>query len=184
MKRHYFCTGDLDDVAAIEREMEAAGISTPQIHVLSNDDAGVTLKRLNEVEDVLRKDVVRGTRFGAVIGAACACAILLLAWVSGLAASYTWLPPVFLAIVVLGFCTWEGGLIGIQEPHVDFRRFQRELRNGKHILMVDVPPEQEAIVRRVTAAHPSLEAAGEGESTPGWVIGVQQKWNRFMELAP
>ncbi len=184
MKRHYFITTDLDDAAAIEQELEAAGISTPQIHVLSNDDAGVTLKHLNEVEAVLRKDVVRGTCLGAVIGAACAAAVLVLAWVSGLAASYTWLPPVFLAVVVLGFCTWEGGLIGIQEPHIDFRRFQRELREGKHILMVDVPQAQEGVVSRVTAAHPTLSPAGEGEATPSWVIEVQQKWTRFMELAP
>jgi hypothetical protein len=30
----------------------------------------------------------------------------------------------------------------------------------------------------------ALIAAGEGHATPGWVIGAQQKWSRFMELAP
>ena len=67
---------------------------------------------------------------------------------------------------------------------MNFRRFQSELRNGKHVLMVDVPTQQEAIVRQVTAARPGLEAAGEGDPTPGWVIGAQQKWTRFMQLAP
>lgn len=184
MKRHYFISNNLDDLAAIEQELEAAGISTPQIHVLSNDDAGVTLKRLHQVEAVLRKDVVHGTQKGALVGAACAGAILLLSWVSGLADSYTWLPPAFLAVVVLGFCTWEGGLIGIQEPHVNFRRFQQELRRGRHVLLVDVEARDENELRRVARAHPALQPAGEGESTPGWVIGAQQKWSRFLELAP
>lgn len=184
MKRHYFISDDLDDLALIESQLESAGISTPQIHILSNDDAGVTLKQLNEVEAVLRKDVVHGTTIGAIVGAACAAAILLIAWSSGLTESYTWLPPTFLAVVVLGFCTWEGGLIGIQEPNVNFRRFQSELRQGKHILLVDVAEEHETDLRRITRQHTGLVAAGEGQSTPGWVIGAQQKWTRFMELAP
>jgi hypothetical protein len=39
-------------------------------------------------------------------------------------------------------------------------------------------------LRHIAVAHPGLEAAGVGEATPGWVIGAQQKWARFMELAP
>jgi hypothetical protein len=184
MKRHYFISDDLDDLAEIERGLDAAGITPPQVHVLSNDDAGLTLKQLHQVEAVLRKDVVHGTERGAVVGIASAAAILLLFWISGLADSYTWVPPIFLAIVVLGFCTWEGGLIGIQEPNVNFRRFQEELQAGKHILLVDVNDHQTKALRHIAVAHPGLEAAGVGEATPGWVIGAQQKWARFMELAP
>ena len=184
MKRHYFISDNLDDLAATTQALAAAGVTPPQIHVLSNDDAGLTLKQLRQVEAVLKKDVVHGTELGAVVGAACAAIILLLFWLSGLTEAYTWLPPIFLAIVVLGFCTWEGGLIGIQEPHVNFRRFQQELLGGRHILLVDVEPHQEAALREIARAHPGLKAAGEGASTPGWVIGAQQKWSRFMELAP
>jgi hypothetical protein len=184
MKRHYFISDDLDDLAEIERGLDAAGITPPQVHVLSNDDAGLTLKQLHQVEAVLRKDVVHGTERGAAVGIAGAAAILLLFWISGLAESYTWIPPIFLAIVVLGFCTWEGGLIGIQEPNVNFRRFQEELQAGKHILLVDVNDHHTKALRHIAVAHPGLEAAGVGEATPGWVIGAQQKWARFMELAP
>lgn len=184
MKRRYFISEDLDDLGTIASELEASGISPPQIHILSNDDAGVTLNQLNEVEAVLKKDVVHGTELGALVGFICAAAVLLLFWASGLTASYTWVPAIFLAIVVLGFCTWEGGLIGIQEPNVNFRRFQQELREGKHILLVDVTTQQEAALNASIRNHPRLEAAGEGEPTPGWVIGAQQKWSRFMELAP
>jgi hypothetical protein len=184
MKRHYFVSDDLDDLAKIDRDLQAAGISKPQIHILSNDDAGVTLKQLNEVEAVLKKDVVHGTELGALVGAVGAVAILLLFWLTGLTETYSWVPPIFLAIVVLGFCTWEGGLIGIQEPHVDFRQFQQELRQGHHILLIDVSTEHEPALQRVVGGHPQLKTAGEGEATPGWVIGAQQKWSRFMELAP
>ena len=184
MKRHYYLSDDLDDLERVERDLEAAGVTTPQIHVLSEDDAGVEQHHLHEVEAVLKKDVVHGTELGAVVGVIGAAAILAIAWFTGISETYTWVPAIFLAIIVLGFCTWEGGLIGIQEPHTDFKRFKDDLAAGRHVLFVDVDPEQEEILRQVTRQHPKLKPAGEGSSTPRWVVGVQQKWAHFMKVAP
>lgn len=184
MKRHYYISDDLDDLEIIERQLEESGVTTPQIHVLSEDDAGVQAHHLNEVESVLKKDVVHGTELGAVVGVVGAATVLLLAWLSGLPETYTWVPAIFLSIIVLGFCTWEGGLIGIQEPHVDFRRFQDDLHQGKHVLFVDFEPEQENTLQRIISTHPKLQDAGEGESTPRWVVRAQNKWKRFLEVAP
>ena len=184
MQRHYYISENLDDLEHIEQELEAAGVTKPQIHVLSNDDAGLELHHLHQVEAVLKKDVVHGTELGAVVGVIGAACVLALAWFSGLTETYTWVPAIFLAIIVLGFCTWEGGLIGIQEPHADFRRFQQDLQDGKHVLLVDINPEQEQLLSSVTNRHPGLRPAGEGASTPGWVIGAQQKWAHFLRVAP
>lgn len=184
MKRHYFISDDLDDLEAVELSLEEAGVSTPQIHVLSEDEAGLDTHRVNRVEPVLKKDVVHGTERGAIVGALAALLILVLAWVSGLTETFTWVPPIFLAIVVLGFCTWEGGLIGMHEPHMDFRRFQDDLKAGKHILFVDVEDEQEAIMRSVVARHPKLQAAGDGPATPRMVVRMQDKFTTFMKVAP
>lgn len=184
MKRHYYISKDLDDLENVERDLEAAGVTTPQIHVLSEDDAGVEMHRLHNVEAVLKKDVVHGTEIGAVVGLLGATLVLSIAHFSGVTETITWVPAIFLAIVVLGFCTWEGGLIGIQEPHTEFRRFQQELRAGRHILFVDVDPEQEVALRDVVAKYPGLDEAGEGSSTPRWVVGAQQKFSDFMKVAP
>jgi len=184
MKRHYYISNSLDELEAIERELEAEGVTIPQIHVLSEDDAGVEQHRLHQVEAVLKKDVVHGTERGALIGAAAAAIVLLLCWLSGITEAYSWIPAIFLAVVVLGFCTWEGGLIGIQESHVEFKRFQRELAAGQHVLFVDIDPGQEPVLRRVVARHAGLKAAGEGQSTPRMVVRFQDGWSRFMKLAP
>ena len=84
MKRHYYISDDLDDLEVIEQQLEAAGVSTPQIHVLSKDDSGVQLHHLHQVEPVLKKDVVKGTWLGAVVGVIAAIAVLILAWKTGL----------------------------------------------------------------------------------------------------
>ncbi|MDX1735912.1 MAG: NAD/FAD-utilizing enzyme [Halioglobus sp.] len=180
MKRHYYISDDLDDLEVIEKQLEAAGVSTPQIHVLSEDDAGLEEHHLHKVEAVLKKDVVHGTELGAVVGVIGAAAVLAVAYYSGLTETYTWVPAIFLAIIILGFCTWEGGLIGIQNPHVDFRRFQDDLDAGKHILFVDVDPEQESILQGVVSEHPKLQDAGEGASTPRMVVMAQNFFPRSM----
>lgn len=184
MKRHYYISDDLDDLEIVENDLQAAGITIPQIHVLSEDDAGVETHHLHKVEAVLKKDVVHRTEMGAAIGFVGAVVILVVAWFSGLTEAYTWVPAIFLAVIVLGFCTWEGGLIGIQESHVDFKRFENDLHAGRHVLFVDVDSSQEPTLARVVAEHPGLREAGEGESTPRMVVRFQDRWSRFLKLAP
>lgn len=181
MKRHYYISEDLDDLEIIERQLEHAGVTTPQIHVLSEDDAGVKAHRLNEVEAVLRKDVVHGTERGAIVGAMGAAVVLFLAWITGITATITWVPPIFLAVIILGFCTWEGGLIGIQEPHADFIRFRDTLHAGKHILMVDVSQAQEHILQQVASEHPKLTSAGEGHAAPTWFLGARGLFEQMIK---
>ncbi|BFM16819.1 magnesium transporter [Maricurvus nonylphenolicus] len=184
MKRHYYISDSIDDLETVEHELEYEGITTPQIHVLSENDMEVERHHLHEVEAVLKKDVVRGTEIGAIIGAVIAVLILAAAYFSGVTETTTWVPFIFLAVVALGFCTWEGGLFGIQVPHADFKRFQEVLKKGKHVLFVDVDSRQEPVLDRVISHHPKLEIAGVGDATPSWVVGAQNKFKSFVKTMP
>jgi hypothetical protein len=185
MKRHYYIADELDELAAVQRELRQQGVSNPQIHVLSWDDAEVKRRELHEVEAVLKKDVVHSMVRGALIGAAVAIVVLVGAWLTGMTATAAgWAPFIFLTIVILGFCTWEGGFFGIQQPHYQFKRFQQDLDMGKHIFFVDLYPEQEALMARVVEQHPRLDHAGDDESTPSWVVQLQNRWHNFVEAMP
>jgi hypothetical protein len=181
MKRHYYISDDLADLELIQQQLENAGFIKPQIHVLSEDDAGVKAHHLNYVEAVLRKDVIGSTERGAIAGAIGAAVILGATWATGIADVLTWVPPIFLAVIVLGFCTWEGGLIGIQAPHSDFIRFRDNLQAGKHVLVVDANTAQEHTLRQVTSEHPRLTPAGEGSPAPGWFMSVRGKLEQMMK---
>jgi hypothetical protein len=185
MKRHFFVTEDLDDLQLVEQELQALGVDKPHMHVLSNDDTQVQLHHLNDVEAVLRKDVVRSTEIGAVVGVVAAAVVLLVAYLSGATTSAAgWTPFVFLSIVMLGFCTWEGGFLGIQETHHDFKRFKNAIDSGKHIFFVDIGVEYESVLNEVADAHPTLRNAGEGQGRPALVVGAQKRWNNFMTVMP
>lgn len=180
MNRHFYVSDNLDDLENVEHELEASGISTEQIHVLSEKDAEVEEHHLHEVTSFMKQDAVHSGEIGAVIGVVLAALVLVGAWLFGWTETAAgWIPFIFLAVVVLGFCTWEGGFFGFQEPNAHFRRFRKLLKHGKHIFFVDIEPEQEDTLKRVVKQHPHLKRAGDGGAAPHWVIAWQQKWHQF-----
>ncbi|AYC34986.1 magnesium transporter [Pseudomonas cavernae] len=180
MNRHYYISDNLDDLETVENELEANGINTEQIHVLSEKDADVEQHHLHDVNSFMKQDVVHSGEIGAVIGVPLAALILggayLLGWTESAAG---WVPFIFLAVVVLGFCIWEGGFFGIQVPNAHFRNLKEQVKEGEHILFVDVEPGQEPLLDRVIEHHPQLKLAGTGAAAPHWIVSWLHGWHQF-----
>lgn len=185
MKRYFYISNNLDDLEIVKNELEENGLTRPQLHILSQSDADVQSHHLHEVDDILKKDVVHSMEHGALIGIIGSALVLATAYYAGWTTSSAgWLPFIFLAIVILGFCIWEGGLFGIQEPHYQFKRFEDALKSGKHVFFVDVTDQQKAVLAKVAHSHPQLILAGEGESTPAWIVEWQNNWHGFIKTMP
>jgi len=184
MKRYYFIGDDLNVVATVEHDLMTNGIAAEQIHVLSHDDASAEARRLHDVQSLMKKDVIHSAEIGALFGLAASLLAIVVAHLTGLAAKIGWVPFVFLAIVLLGFFTWEGGLIGMHLPNSRFRRFERALRAGEHVFFVDVEDAQESRVQHILAAHPHMRPAGTGIPTPRWLVALQANARRFFQWAP
>jgi len=177
MLRHYFISDSLDDLEILEEQLEAAGVSTPQIHVLSRNDPEVEHHHhLHEVQSFMKNDIVHLTLRGAAVGLCAFVLVLSVAYFAGWTETAAgWTPVIFLAVILLGFCTWEGGLLGIQKPNHNFARFEKALSEGKHVFFVDLEPRQEPVLATVLKSHPQVEPAGTGVSTRHWIIALQQK---------
>jgi len=184
MKRHYFIGDDLNVVAMVEKDLLANGVAAEQIHVLSLNDADAETRQLHDVQSLMKKDVIHSAEIGALLGLAASALAIVVAHLTGVAAKIGWVPFVFLAIVLLGFFTWEGGLIGIQMPNSRFRRFEKALRAGEHVLFVDVDDSQDSRVQHIMGHHPQMRPAGTGSSSPRWLVGLQSNARRFFEWAP
>ena len=167
MIRHFYISDDLDDLDRLELELERGGIYKPQIHVMSRDDAGIDAhKNLHNIEAVLKLDVVHGVIVGAVMGCLLAASVLLIGNYSSVTEAYTWVPVIFLAIVLMGFSTWWGGFHGIHKPHKDFERFEKDLEEGKVVFIVDADLKQEKLLKSALLSHLSLKPAGTGPAAP------------------
>jgi hypothetical protein len=76
MNRHYYISNNLDDLEAVENELEASGINSEQIHVLSQHVADVEQHHLHEINSLMEQDVVHSGEIGAVIGVPLAALVL------------------------------------------------------------------------------------------------------------
>lgn len=184
MERHFFASRDLRNLEQLEMDLESRGMVRPQIHVLTNSEAQLTGYHLHEVSSLMRTDVVRIGLIGALIGVLCCLLVIAAASASGMAASFGWTPFVMLAIVVLGFCTWEAGFLGFQVPNRRFRDFEQLLRDGKHLFFVDVREQQREVLEDALLCHPQIARVGQGEGMPWWLIALQEHFQRFMRWAP
>ena len=184
MIRHYYIGDELNELEAVETELEARGISKPQIHFYSEADAELEKHHLHQVQDFMKKDIVHSTEVGGAVGVILAMIVLAAAYITGFAENYGWLPSIGLALLILCFSIWEGGLFGIQVRNKNFTRFEKDVHDGKHVMFVDVKPEEEPILTDLEKRHQHLKVAGLGRSTPGFVIGWQNLWNRFVHWSP
>lgn len=183
--RHYYISDDLDDLEHVEEELEAHSVSVSQIHVLSEQDSEVEHHHhLHAVPSLMKNDVVHSTEIGAVVGVVAASLVLAVVYFAGWTENVGWMAFIFLAIVVLGFCTWEGALYGIQIPNQKFLRFEKELHRGKHIFFVDIESKQETVLNYVLKHHPKLVPCGTGGATPDWLLQLQCNWHDFRKVFP
>ncbi len=185
--RHYFISDSLDDLEKLEQELEAKDVDTVQIHVLSLDDTGAENHvHLHDVTSIMKKDVIRSGEWGLGVGIVLSALVLIGAYFSGWTNTAAgWIPFIFLSIIVLGFCTWEGGFVGIQRKNKHFERFEEVLEQGKHVFFVDLLPEQEGILDELVGRHPTLELAGTERGTPQWIMkGTKQIPHFLRETMP
>jgi len=159
MDRQFLISNNLDDLEATQDELVQRGFDERQLHVLSNDDAGVELHHLHAVDSFSKTDIVHSTIRGALIGSCLAAFALSIPSVIGVDSDLGWTPFIFTAIIALGFSAWEGGLWGIQEMNHKFKAFEGVLNSGQHILIVDYADFQKDTLKQVVNHHPSLQAA-------------------------
>ena len=177
MNRHYFVSGNLDELENISRELESKDITALQTHVLTLDDAALVGRGLHQVPSFMKSDAVRSALKASLL-------VILVAYLMDLPEQVGWLPFIFLAVVLMGFITWEGGMWGVQEPNAHFKRFQEVLAEGKYVFYVEVKEDQESALKLVIDNHPDLEHAGTEAVPTDLVLSVESGVSKFAKWGP
>ena len=156
MKRRYFICDDLDELEDAQNELFEAGVQDHQVHVLSDDEKGLHEHHMHGVNAFSKTDIIQSTLRGATIGVCFSALALLIPYMMGLIADIGWTPFFLLAIIALGFSTWEGSLWGIQEFNAQFRKLEAQIHHGQHLMIIDIHEKQQNAVNRMASHHPQL----------------------------
>jgi len=182
MLRHYYILDSIDELEVIKRELKSNGIDKPQIHTLKNSDVSLGHNHLYDVDNSLKQGLIKTENIGATIGIIATATILLvtylLGWHNGPLGG---MPIILFALLVLAFCTWEGGHIGLQLPNINSKLFKQSLDNGKTILFIDVEQQQELIINKIMISHPTLKPEGITAATPEWLRRQQKKFQGLLK---
>ena len=184
MKRHYYLSNDMDDLEALEKDLISVGFEEEQIHVLSDDVANAEHHHLHSVNSLSRQDIIHSGFIGLFVGLICVLMVVSATYLFDLHVKTGWMPMIFLSVILFGFCTWEGGLWGIQKTNHIFQRFKTELGNGRHVFFVDTDKRQERKLADIIKKHTQLEVAGVGNATPKWIVSAHHQWHKFIHWAP
>lgn len=181
LTRYFFISDSLDHLERFEKDLERTDMVTPQMHLLTLDDGGAaTHQHLHKMTSFMKKDIIRSTLIGAAFGLCAAILVLLVSYLAGWTDTPAgWVPFIFLAVVILGFLTWQGGLWGIQRPNAHFESFEQALKSGRHVFFVDVEPRHEKTLKDTTRNHPAVEEAGVARGAPTWIVFSQHHLKRF-----
>lgn len=180
MRRYFFISSDLEALQQFEGDLERAGIHRPQIHVLTNDESEAHRHHVHQVTPFMKTDVVHSTLVGVAGGAILAGIVLLITFLAGWHESAAGsVPFIFLAIVLLGFCTWVGGFRGIQTSNSRTRQFDQIVHDGQHVFFIDQPKGRGELLEETASRYPAIRMAGLGHGAPGWIVYSQHHVKRF-----
>lgn len=166
--RIYFILPDARTAQVVEKELLLAHVDDHHMHFMASDE--VNLKSLPKANLLQKSDLIHGLELGLIVGGA-----------TGLIAGFVvYLMPEFTAwfgmgiILVLGLIgavlgSWVSGMIGISAPNSRLKRFEKMLKNGNVLLMVDVPKNRiDEITTLIRKHHKDAKQFGEEPTIPAF----------------
>lgn len=166
--RMYVTLPDLESARRLADDLLLARVEDRQMHFLAR--RGTPLGELREASYLEKTDAVHGAFVGMVIGGLLGAAI-------GVAA--VWFPPggvtldlvvvLVAALVGAALGTWVASMVGLQVPNSRLRGFERDLAEGRILLMLDVPASRYEEIRAVIArTHPEAVDRGNEPTVPAF----------------
>jgi len=157
MKHAYYLSEDLNELEQVHDELIETGLRDTHIHVFSDDEANVEMHHMRNVNPFLKTNVLKALCIGVGIGLFMGALMMSVPFVFGFSASIGSIPFTLGGLFLLGFATWEGGLLGLQKAHPKFLKVLNRVHKGNHLLIVDYKEEKAIQVHRVKREHPALE---------------------------
>ena len=153
MLRLYFLIPDKDTAADIVHELSEMGLAKGDMHVLGKD-----WRSLEEEEGVPHatliqtSDVVNAFRRGAITGGTVGVALGLVIHFILAGTHIVWM-AVGLGVFGTLFGIWASTMVGVSVRDIKVAKFDKQLKQGQLLLMVDIPAEREESVKRVIRRH-------------------------------
>ena len=149
--RMYVTLPDVASARRLANDLLLARIEDRHMHFLAR--RGTDLGELHEASYLQKTDTIHGAFTGLVIGGVGGVLVgVLLVHYPPQGVSIELVAVLVAAIIGAGIGTWIASMVGLQVPNSRLQGFEREIEDGKVLLMIDVPAgryeELRAVIQR------------------------------------
>ena len=166
--RMYVTLPDLSSARKLANDLLLARIEDKYMHFLAR--RGTDLGELHEASYLQKTDAVHGAFTGLVIGGVVGVLVgLLLVNFPPGGISIQLVAVLIAAVIGSGLGIWLASMVGLQVPNSRLRGFEKEIEEGKILLMLDVASSRYEEVREVIArTHPEALDRGSEPTVPAF----------------
>lgn len=166
--RMYVTLPDVSSARRLANDLLLARVEDRHMHFLAR--RGTDLGELHEASYLHKTDTVHGAFVGFVIGGLMGIVVgLLLVNYPPEGVSLQLVAVLVAAIVGAALGTWVASMVGLQVPNSRLKGFDREIQEGKILLMLDVPSGRYEEVRSIIArTHPEADDRGNEPTIPAF----------------
>jgi hypothetical protein len=166
--RMYVTLPDPSSARKLANDLLLARIEDKHMHFLAR--RGTDLGELHEASYLQKTDAVHGAFTGLVIGGAVGVVVgLLLVNFPPGGISIQLVAVLIAAVIGSGLGIWLATMVGLQVPNSRLRGFEKEIEEGKILLMLDVASSRYEEVREVIArTHPEALDRGNEPTVPAF----------------
>ena len=162
--RMYVTLPDVASARKLADDLLLARIEDKRLHFLAR--RGTDLGELHQASYLQKTDTVNAAFKGLLIGGAMGVLVgLLLVSTMNLQ-----LVAVLIgALVGAGFGAWMSSMLGLQVANSSLKDFEKDIQDGKILLMLDIPAGRYEEIRRVIArTHPEASDRGNEPTVPAF----------------
>ncbi|WP_371372665.1 hypothetical protein [Thalassotalea aquiviva] len=160
MKQHVYLADDLGDLQLICQQLEQKGFSKPQLHLIGNRQG------VRYLESLLPSgSYFIGSMFRREINTIIALLVTIAIASAGYILNLTL--PMLISLVLFCFAFIFFILTSINkyplassEKTLNCTRLNKQLKQGRFILLIDHTEQQEALIENVITEHPHIENVG------------------------
>lgn len=166
--RMYVTLPDVPCARTLANDLLLARIEDKHMHFLAR--RGTDLGELHEASYIHKTDTIHGAFVGLVIGGLMGVLVgLLLVNFPPQGVSLQLVAVLIAAIIGAVLGTWVASMVGLQVPNSRLKGFDKEIQDGKILLMLDVPSGRYQEVHDIIArTHPEAMDRGQEPTVPAF----------------
>lgn len=152
MQRLYFLIPDKETTSAIVDELNAMGLTKDHLHVMGKDWQPLEKEGVPTATLIQTTDVVNASKRGAIVGAVLGLVMGVIAHFVIADTNVVWMA---LGVAAFGalFGVWTSTMVGVSVRDVKVSKYDKAIKRGAMLLIIDVPDEREDAFRTAIKRH-------------------------------